>query len=295
MQAALQLVTRAAAHEVPVLLRGEQGSGKGALARAVHEQSARRDRPFTVVSCPALAEGRLDAELFGCAQGVAGSGGPARGSIEAACGGTVFLDEIGELPLAIQAKLVGFLQDGRFERAGDPTPRAAEARIVAATQRHLEAEVGAGRFLQDLLYRINVMEIVVPPLRERVEDILPLSRRFLAFFADQARRPAPALSRAAEAALVGWSWPGNVRELRNAIERALILAPGDVIEPEVLPERMLCRPEGAPIPGGDFTSEEVEREHVMRVLARTPTLGEASRILGLDVTTLWRKRKKWGR
>ena len=295
MRSALQMVTRAAAHDVPVLLRGEAGTGKGSLARAVHEQSARRDRPFAVVSCPTLSEERLAIELFGRVENPSRVEAPALGRLESADGGTVFLDEIAELAPAIQARLLRFLQEKQFERVGDTAPRAADVRIVAASNRDLEEEVSAGRFRQELLYRLNVMEIAVPPLRERVEDILPLARMFVAFFANQARRVPPDLSRATENMLVAWTWPGNVRELRNAIERALILAPGDAIEPEVFPERVLRRPEGPPAPGGDFTAEEVEREHVMRVLARTSTLAEASRILGIDITTLWRKRKKWGR
>jgi two-component system, NtrC family, response regulator AlgB len=295
MRTALQMVARAATHDVPVLLRGEAGTGKGALARAVHEQSARRDRAFVVVSCPILPEERLIGELFGRAAHAAPQQPPAPGHLESADGGTVFLDEIGDLSPAAQARLLLFLQQKRFERVGETASRGADVRIVATTERDLESEVSAGRWRQDLLYRLNVMEIVVPPLRERVEDILPLAREFVAFFAKQARRPTPELSRAAESLLIGWKWPGNVRELRNAIERALILAPGDVIEPEVFPERMLQRPEGGPLPGGDFTADEVEREHVMRVLARIPTLAEASRVLGIDITTLWRKRKRWGR
>ena len=153
----------------------------------------------------------------------------------------------------------------------------------------------AGRFREDLLYRLNVMEIVVPPLRERTEDILPLARGFVEFFARQAARPPPELSPATEKLLLAYPWPGNVRELRNAIERALILARGQLLEPESFPERILESASDAPALGGNFTAEEIEREHALRVMAHTATMEEAARILDLDASTLWRKRKKWGR
>jgi NtrC-family two-component system response regulator AlgB len=168
-------------------------------------------------------------------------------------------------------------------------------RIVAATNLDLEAEVKAGRFREDLLFRLDVVEVTVPPLRERPEDLLPLARSFLAFFARAARRPIPELSPAAERVLAAYPWPGNVRELRNAIERAVILSAGQVVEPEGLPERIAAQAGGAPALGGDFTLEEVEKEHLLRVLARAPTLEDAARILGIDASTLWRKRKRYGR
>ncbi len=152
----------------------------------------------------------------------------------------------------------------------------------------------AGRFREDLLYRLNVVEITVPPLRERAEDVLPLARQFAAFFARQGGRQPPELSPAMARTLLSYPWPGNVRELRNAIERALILSPGQVLEPESLPERISALPT-TPTLGGDFTAEEIEREHVLRVLARAATLEEAARILDVDVSTLWRKRRRWGR
>ncbi|BDG04562.1 sigma-54-dependent transcriptional regulator [Anaeromyxobacter oryzae] len=293
MRSALDMVRRAAAHDVPVLLRGEPGTGKTGLARALHDQSARRARPFGVVSCRAASDERLTIELFGRGGGAEADG---RGVLERASGGTVLLDETGELSPALQARLLRLIQERRFERVGQTLARTCDVRIVVATDRDLEADVTTGRLQRDLLYRLNVMEIVVPPLRERPEDVVPLARELLADFASSAGRPVPTLSRAAEEVLLRWSWPGNVRELRNVVERALILAPGDVIEPEVFPGRMLGPSStGEVVPGGDFTAEEIEREHVLRVVARTPTLTEASRILGVDVTTLWRKRKKWGR
>ena len=296
MRSAVDVVQKAATHDVSVLLRGESGTGKGVLARALHALSPRRERPFVVVNCPTLSEELLTSELFGHAKGAfTGAVRDQAGRVEAAEGGTVFLDEIGEISPALQAKLLRFLQEKRFERLGENLTRTANVRIVAATHRDLEADVKAGRFREDLLYRLNVVEVAVPPLRERTDDILPLARSFLAFFARTARRPVPDLSPAAEKALVAYPWPGNVRELRNALERALILSPGQVLEPESFPERIAAQVAKVAHLGGDFTAEEVEREHILRVLARAPTLEEAARILGIDASTLWRRRKKYGR
>ena len=296
MQAVLDVVARAAAHDVPVLLRGENGTGKGVLARALHAQSPRRDRPFVVVNCPTLSEELLASELFGHARGAfTGAVRDQEGRVEAAEGGTLFLDEIGELPPSLQAKLLRFLQEHRFERVGETRTRTANVRIVAATNRDLDSEVKAGRFREDLLYRLNVLEIVVPALRERPEDILPLARAFVEFFASQAARPPMELSAATEKLLVGYPWPGNVRELRNAIERALILARGQVLEPESFPDRIAASASDTPTLGGEFTIEDIEREHSLRVMAHASTMDEAARVLGIDASTLWRKRKKWGR
>jgi len=248
-----------------------------------------------VVNCPTLSEELLASELFGHARGAfTGAVKDQEGRVEAAEGGTVFLDEIGEISPALQAKLLRFLQEKRFERVGETRTRSADVRIVAATNRDLEAEVKSGRFREDLLYRLNVVEITVPPLRDRPEDVLALARRFIAFFARQGARQTPELSPAAERVLLAYRWPGNVRELRNALERALILTPGQVLEPESFPERIAAQPT-TPVLGGDFNVEDIEREHVLRVLARAPTQEDAARILGVDASTLWRKRKKWGR
>jgi two-component system, NtrC family, response regulator AlgB len=294
MRAVLDVLEKAAGHEVSVLLRGESGTGKGVLARALHALSPRRERPFAVVNCPTLTDELLASELFGHTRGAfTGAVKDQPGRVEAAEGGTLFLDEIGEISPGLQAKLLRFLQEKRFERVGETRTRAADVRIVAATNKDLEAEVKAGRFREDLLYRLDVVAVTVPPLRERSEDILPLAHRFLAFFG-RGRVPKE-LSPAAQQALVAYGWPGNVRELRNALERAVILSPGQVLEPESLPERIAAHGAGAPALGGDQTVDEIEREHILRVLARAPTAEEAARILGIDASTLWRKRKKYGR
>jgi NtrC-family two-component system response regulator AlgB len=293
--AVLETVARAARSEAPVLLRGESGTGKGVLARALHAQSPRAARPFVVVNCPTLSGDLLASELFGHSRGAfTGAVRDQPGRVEAAEGGTLFLDEIAEIAPALQAKLLRFVQEHAFERVGETHTRRADVRIVAATNRDLAADVAAGRFREDLYWRLAVVEIRVPPLRERPEDVLRLARRFLAFFDRAAGRRDQSLSPETERALRAHAWPGNVRELRNAMERCAILWPGDVVEPAALPEHIDAARVPGPRVGGDFTLEELEREHVLRVLARAPTLEEAARILGIDDSTLWRKRKRYG-
>ncbi len=294
MRAALELVARAATSDAPILLRGENGTGKSVLARYAHARSKRAGKPYITVSCPTLSEELLASELFGHAIGAfTGAVRDQAGKVEAAEGGTVLLDEIGEIAPSLQAKLLRFVQDKEFERVGETRTRRADVRVLAATNRDLDADVKAGRFREDLLFRLNVIEVLVPPLRERADDILPMARKFLAFFARTANRPPPALSPAAEQALLAYSWPGNVRELRNAMERAIILFPDRTLVPEALPERIAARAINALRLGGEFTLEQIEREHIERVAANAPTLDDAARILGIDASTLYRKRKKY--
>ena len=294
MRAVLDLALRAAASDAPVLLRGESGTGKGVVARAIHARSPRAGRPFLVVSCPTLSEELLTSELFGHARGAfTGAVRDQPGRVEAASDGTLFLDEIGEISPGLQAKLLRFLQEKQYERVGENRIRKADVRVLVATNRDLDLDVKEGRFREDLFYRVNVVDLRLPPLRERPEDILPLARRFLSFFARSTGRRSPELSPAAERALLAYAWPGNLRELRNTIERALIVWPAQVIEPEALPERMAVATATRPALGGEFSLEEIEREHILRVMAHSATLDEAARILGIDSSTLWRKRKKY--
>jgi NtrC-family two-component system response regulator AlgB len=294
MRAALDLASRAATSDAPILLRGENGTGKSVLARYAHARSRRAGKPYVTVSCPTLSEELLASELFGHAIGAfTGAVRDQAGRVEAAEGGTLLLDEIGEITPALQAKLLRFVQDKEFERVGESRTRHADVRVIAATNRDLEADVKAGRFREDLLFRLNVIEVLVPPLRERPDDILPMARRFLAFFARAANQPPPAMSPATEQALLAYAWPGNVRELRNVMERATILWPDRTLVPEALPERVAVRTGTALRLGGDFTLEQIEREHIERVAARADTLEDTARILGIDASTLYRKRKKY--
>ena len=295
MRAVLETLTRAAASDAAVLLTGESGTGKTILARALHAKSRRAARPFVVVNCPTLSAELLTSELFGHARGAfTGAVREREGRVEAAHGGTLFLDEVSEIEPGLQSKLLRFLQDRQFERVGENRTRRADVRVVAATNRDLSEEVRAGRFREDLLYRVNVLEIAIPPLRERPEDVIPLARAFLSFFARASGRTVPMLSPGAEEALVRHRWPGNVRELRNAIERALILWPADVIEPASLTGPVAQPATGGPFVGGRFTLDDVEREHIRAVIGACATLDEAATVLGIEPSTLWRKRKRYG-
>lgn len=295
MRGVLETLARAADSNAAVLLRGETGTGKTVLARTLHAQSPRAARPFVTINCPTLSEELLASELFGHTRGAfTGAVRDQPGRVEAAEGGTLLLDEIAEIPASLQAKLLRFLQDHEFERVGESRTRRADVRVVSTTNRDLEEDVRSGRFREDLLFRLDVVELVVPPLRERSEDIVPLARRMLVMLARSHGRPVPELSPAAEEALRGHRWPGNLRELHNTLERALILWPASVLEPAAFPERMQEGRPAGPQLGGDFSLEAIEREHIERVLARGMSLDAAAALLGIDASTLWRKRKKYG-
>ncbi|MDP2313062.1 MAG: sigma-54 dependent transcriptional regulator [Pseudomonadota bacterium] len=293
MQGVFDLARRVAASEAPVLLTGESGTGKGVLARFIHAHSPRANGPFAVVNCPTLSEELLAAELFGHVRGAfTGAVKDAVGRVEAAKGGTLFLDEVGEISPAVQARLLRFLQDHAFERVGDTQTRTADVRIVAATNRVLATEVKAGRFREDLLYRLNVIELTLPPLRTRPEDIPALATGYLAHFARTQKRPGLRFADDVLPRLLAHDWPGNLRELRNAVERAVILSTGSIVEGRLLPGAV-AQADDAPKLGADVPLEVIEREHVLRVLARHGRADEAARILEIDPATLWRKRKRW--
>lgn len=291
MRDALHLARQVARRETTVLLRGESGTGKSALARCVHEWSPRADRPFATVSCPTLTAELLASELFGHAKGsFTGAVSDTQGRIEACEGGTLFLDEIGELPLEIQPKLLRFLQEREYERVGETRTRKADVRLVAATHVDLQEAVRQGRFREDLFWRLNVVEVRLPALRERREDLPDLARSLLARVGQGQDL---SFSPQALEALSGRDWPGNLRELGNAIERAAVLCEGNVLGPEAFGGSVPV--EGPSGKAGDrMPIEQLEELHIRRVLAATRTLDEAATVLGIDAATLWRKRKRYG-
>jgi len=293
MRRAVSTAREVADTDATVLLRGETGTGKGVLARAIHGWSPRAERPFGMAHCPSFPAELLESELFGHVKGAfTGAVRSNPGRVVRCDGGTLFLDEVGELPGQLQPKLLRFVQSREYERVGDPEPRRADVRILAATNRDLESAVEAGRFREDLYYRLRVIEIELPPLRERREDILPLAERFLRFYAKKHGREAARFREEARRRLRTHDWPGNVRELENVVERAAILCRSADVGPAHLPlEAGGSPPAGV---GDDVTLAELEEEHIRRIVARAETLERAAEILGIDTTTLWRRRKEYG-
>jgi two-component system, NtrC family, response regulator AlgB len=290
-----------AATDAVVLLRGESGTGKGVVARAIHAWSRRARGPFVTVSCPSLSAELLESTLFGHARGsFTGAVTDTEGKVGAAEAGTLFLDEVGELPLVLQPKLLRFLQEKRYERVGETRTRAADVRLIAATNRNLDSAVAAGTFRDDLLFRLNVIELAMPALRDRA-DRLALAEHLLTFFARHIGKKIAGLSAEARQAVLSYAWPGNLRELRNAIERAVIFASGRTIALSDLPERvgqpaasrLTTGPSSAHV-GSPVTLEALEREHIKLVLERHSVLEDAARVLGIDPSTLYRKRKQLG-
>ncbi len=294
MMAVLETARQVAATDANILILGESGTGKGELARAIHGWSKRAKKAVVTINCPSLSADLMESELFGHNRGAfTGANESTLGRVSQADGGTLFLDEIGDFPLSLQPKLLRFIQDKEYERVGDPVTRRADVRILAATNLDLDEMVREGRFREDLLYRINVIALSLPPLRERHEDILDLAERFLARFVSDYVRPARAFSDEATAALLSYRWPGNVRELRNVIERASIICNQERIEVSHL--GLGDTPTAnSPRVGGPLSLEDLERAHIAGVLASSETLDQAARTLGIDASTLYRKRKLYG-
>jgi NtrC-family two-component system response regulator AlgB len=294
MARTLVTARQAAASDATILLTGESGTGKTVLARHIHAWSPRATAPFVAIACTTLSESLLESELFGHVKGAfTGAWKDKPGRFEAADGGTLFLDEVGELPPELQAKLLRVLEERSFERVGGTRTITVDARIIAATNRDLESEVRDGRFREDLFFRLNVIALRIPPLRERSQDLPALIDLVLAGLTARHRRESLALDPEARRLLLAYRWPGNVRELANALERATILARGDTIRADDLPDTLLAPgATGAAAPAGSL--EEMEQRHIQTVLAESATLEEAAARLGIDVTTLWRKRKRYG-
>ncbi|GAB4322305.1 MAG: sigma-54 dependent transcriptional regulator [Candidatus Zixiibacteriota bacterium] len=300
MREVFSTVARAAEADTTVLVRGESGTGKEVVARALHRASSRADKSFIAVNCAALPETLLEAELFGAEKG-AYTGSTVRriGRFELASGGTLFLDELGDVPAAIQAKLLRVLEQKTFERLGGTETIRSDCRVVAATHRNLEEMVKKGTFREDLYYRLNVIQIHIPPLRERPEDIIPLIEAFIKRFNRNRSQPIEGITAAAKDALLRYSWPGNVRELQNAVERACVLARGTALDLRDFPLNVAggasesVPDSGSPAP--TLPLAEVERRHIIRALEYHDwALAQTAESLGIHRNTLRMKMKEYG-
>jgi two-component system response regulator PilR (NtrC family) len=302
-----QLVEKVAPTRTTVLLTGESGTGKEVVARAIHHRGPRADQPFVAINCGAIPEGLIESEFFGHQKGAFTGASEARpGLFEVAGSGTLFLDEVGELPQPLQVKLLRALQERRIRRVGGTSDIAIAARIMAATNRDLAGEVKAGRFREDLFYRLNVIQIRLPPLRERREDLPEFCRHFVARFAADLGRVAPALSPEAARLLEAHPWPGNLRELANVLERAVTLATGEVLGPEALPSSLRA-PGASPGLAGDALDlpaegldlqahlDQVERRILEQALARSGGVKtEAARLLAMTFRSFRYRLQKFG-
>lgn len=278
-----------------VLLLGETGTGKELIARAIHYNSSRHDQPFVPINCSAIPETLLESELFGYLRGAfTGATSPKRGLFEEANGGTVFLDEIGDLPQHLQAKLLRVIDDREIRPLGGTQPKKIDIRLIAATNKDITRDVHDGLFREDLYYRINVVTIKLPPLRDRREDVAILAKHFLGKFAHEIGKPITAIDDAALRLFLDYHWPGNVRELKNIIERAVLISEGNIISPEHLPEGLRVSHSFLPERVDKVLSiDDYTREFILRHQG-DHTEQEMAEMLGITRKTLWEKRKKWG-
>ena len=300
MRELVEMVETVAPTEATVLVSGESGTGKELVARAIQAASTRRDKPFVTINCAALAENLLESELFGHEKGAfTGADRRREGRFVQAHGGTLFLDEIGEMPLSLQAKLLRVLQQGEVQRVGCDETIKVDVRVIAATNRVLADEVAAGRFREDLFYRLNVIGLEVPPLRARREDIPLLASTFLERHAAANRKTIKGFTPQAMDAMLRYGWPGNVRELENAVERAVILSGGEYVAERALPLAVQNAPvpdaDGEELALGSMSLEDVERKAIEATLRETEdNKSEAARRLGITRATLHSKLKKYG-
>ena len=300
MQHALDVVARISSTQSSVLITGESGTGKEVLARAIHERAG-RGGPFVAINCAAMPESLLESELFGHVRGAFTDAREARvGLFTEANGGTLLLDEIGDMPLGLQPKLLRVLQERKVRPIGGRSEHPIDIRIIAATHRDLEDRIEQGQFREDLFFRINVVHVALPPLRERTADILPLAARFLAEFSKRAGKAVKGLSAPAAAKLLAYDWPGNVRELSNCMERAIALTRYDELGVDDLPEKVSQHVATRLVVAADdvselVTLEEVEKRYVLRVLETLKgNKTAAARTLGIERKTLYRKLESWG-
>lgn len=295
MQKVFQLIRQVASTNSNVIIYGKSGTGKELVAKAIHYNSSRKDKPFIAVNCSAIPESLLESELFGHEKGAfTGAVSSRKGLFEEANGGTIFLDEVGDMSLAMQAKLLRVIEDKEIRAVGSDKPRKIDVRIISATHKDLEKAVKEGTFREDLFYRLNVIPIYLPELRERVEDIPLLVEYFLKKYGEEAGRPNVRISREALACMMKYSWPGNVRELENLIERLVVLSPADEITVNDLPEHIrICKAESLVEEltlGEKITLEELEKRYILKILRETGWhKSNAAKILGIDRRTLYRK------
>lgn len=291
----LDTVHKAAGTDAGILLLGPSGTGKTVMAKYIHSRSTRSDRPFVTVSCPSLSRELLDSELFGYRKGAfTGAAEDTEGKVHAAEGGTLFLDEIGDLPLQLQPKLLRLLQEQEYERLGDTETRKADIRFISATNQDIHQAVAEGRFREDLLFRLNVISVEMPALKNRPQDLPMLVDWFFKFFQDKHGKPALPLEKEVKQALYAHDWPGNLREMGNVIERAVILSEGETISRDALPDSIWEGESASVEIGAPVPLSEIEAEHIRRILKDCESLEQASKTLGIDSATLYRKRKRMG-